>query len=64
MTTTTTPTTTALSPSEAAGQATAAILRDTLHGTARGIVVDSPPAPESPPSWCAPRSNSRTRAAR
>ncbi|MEB8337300.1 AAA domain-containing protein [Streptomyces endophyticus] len=39
----TTTTTTALSPSDAAGQATAAILRDTLHGTARGIVVDSPP---------------------
>lgn len=30
-------------PGAAAGRATAAILDDTLHGTARGIVVDSPP---------------------
>ena len=30
-------------PGAAAGRATAAILHDTLHGTARGIVVDSPP---------------------
>ncbi|MFB6670911.1 AAA domain-containing protein, partial [Streptomyces sp. NPDC056390] len=30
-------------PGAAAGRATDAILRDTLHGTARGTVVDSPP---------------------
>ncbi|GHA70356.1 AAA domain-containing protein [Streptomyces termitum] len=30
-------------PSSAAAEATAAILADTLHGTARGVVVDSPP---------------------
>lgn len=30
-------------PGEAAARATAAILRDTLHGTHRGVVVDSPP---------------------
>lgn len=30
-------------PGAEAGRATAAILRDTLHGTARGVVVDSPP---------------------
>lgn len=30
-------------PGAAAGRATAAILHDTLHGTARGTVVDSPP---------------------
>ncbi|QES10589.1 helicase [Streptomyces venezuelae] len=30
-------------PSAAAGKATADILADTLHGTARGVVVDSPP---------------------
>lgn len=30
-------------PGAAAGRATTAILDDTLHGTARGIVVDSPP---------------------
>jgi hypothetical protein len=30
-------------PGAAAGRATDAILHDTLHGTARGIVVDSPP---------------------
>ncbi|SHI21964.1 AAA domain-containing protein [Streptomyces sp. 3214.6] len=30
-------------PGAAAGRATDAILRDTLHGTARGVVVDSPP---------------------
>ncbi|MEU8484242.1 AAA family ATPase [Streptomyces sp. NPDC048641] len=30
-------------PGAAAGRATEAILRDTLHGTARGTVVDSPP---------------------
>ncbi|MFH8733039.1 MULTISPECIES: AAA domain-containing protein [unclassified Streptomyces] len=30
-------------PGAAAGRATDGILRDTLHGTARGIVVDSPP---------------------
>ncbi|MGW6399955.1 AAA domain-containing protein [Streptomyces sp. NPDC055134] len=30
-------------PGAAAGRATDDILRDTLHGTARGIVVDSPP---------------------
>ncbi|MEU2748242.1 AAA domain-containing protein [Streptomyces collinus] len=35
--------TTVFDPSAAAGQATDAILRDTLHGTARGVVVDSPP---------------------
>ncbi|MEV5608478.1 AAA domain-containing protein [Streptomyces sp. NPDC052225] len=32
-----------LAPSAAAGRATDAILHDTLHGTARGVVVDSPP---------------------
>ncbi|MFI7382934.1 AAA domain-containing protein [Streptomyces sp. NPDC049813] len=32
-----------LSPSAAATRATDAILRDTLHGDARGVVVDSPP---------------------
>jgi len=30
-------------PGAAAGRATDAILRDTLHGEARGVVVDSPP---------------------
>lgn len=30
-------------PGQAADRATAAILHDTLHGTARGVVVDSPP---------------------
>jgi hypothetical protein len=35
--------TTVFDPSAAAAQATHAILRDTLHGTARGVVVDSPP---------------------
>ena len=30
-------------PARAAGSATAAILESTLHGTARGVVVDSPP---------------------
>ncbi|MFI5798912.1 AAA domain-containing protein [Streptomyces sp. NPDC051677] len=30
-------------PGAAAGRATDAILRDTLHGAARGVVVDSPP---------------------
>ncbi|AWZ08764.1 MULTISPECIES: AAA domain-containing protein [unclassified Streptomyces] len=30
-------------PGTAADRATAAILHDTLHGTARGVVVDSPP---------------------
>ncbi|MFK4149431.1 AAA domain-containing protein [Streptomyces sp. NPDC004065] len=30
-------------PSSAAARATEAILRDTLHGTHRGVVVDSPP---------------------
>ncbi|MFF5967245.1 AAA family ATPase [Streptomyces collinus] len=35
--------TTVFDPSAAAAQATDAILRDTLHGTARGVVVDSPP---------------------
>ncbi|MDV9193324.1 AAA family ATPase [Streptomyces sp. SR27] len=30
-------------PSAEAGRATAGILADTLHGTARGVVVDSPP---------------------
>ncbi|MFF3893236.1 AAA family ATPase [Streptomyces sp. NPDC001812] len=30
-------------PGAAAARATDAILRDTLHGTARGVVVDSPP---------------------
>ncbi|MEU4151275.1 AAA family ATPase [Streptomyces sp. NPDC026659] len=30
-------------PGTAAGRATDAILRDTLHGTERGVVVDSPP---------------------
>ncbi|MEV5936349.1 AAA domain-containing protein [Streptomyces sp. NPDC052079] len=34
---------TALHPGAAAGRATDAILHDTLHGTARGVVVDSPP---------------------
>ncbi|MFJ9742735.1 AAA domain-containing protein [Streptomyces sp. NPDC101166] len=34
---------TALDPGTAAARATDAILRDTLHGTARGVVVDSPP---------------------
>ena len=32
-----------LDPGAAAGRATDAILRDTLHGDARGVVVDSPP---------------------
>ncbi|WP_338696811.1 AAA domain-containing protein [Streptomyces sp. Q6] len=36
-------TTDELAPSAAAGRATDAILHDTLHGTARGVVVDSPP---------------------
>ncbi|EGX57863.1 hypothetical protein SZN_20707 [Streptomyces zinciresistens K42] len=35
--------TTVFDPGAAAAGATAAILRDTLHGTARGVVVDSPP---------------------
>ncbi|GAB2845526.1 AAA family ATPase [Streptomyces deserti] len=35
--------TTVFAPSAAAAEATDAILRDTLHGTARGVVVDSPP---------------------
>ncbi|MFC7920669.1 AAA domain-containing protein [Streptomyces cinereoruber] len=34
---------TVFDPSAEAGRATAAILADTLHGTARGVVVDSPP---------------------
>ncbi|MFE0456419.1 AAA domain-containing protein [Streptomyces sp. NPDC058914] len=33
----------AIDPGTAAGRATDAILRDTLHGVARGVVVDSPP---------------------
>lgn len=33
----------AVDPGTAATRATDAILRDTLHGTARGVVVDSPP---------------------
>ncbi|MHB9861505.1 AAA domain-containing protein [Streptomyces sp. YIM S03343] len=33
----------ALDPGAAAARATAGILRDTLHGSARGVVVDSPP---------------------
>ncbi|MEV6245486.1 AAA family ATPase [Streptomyces sp. NPDC051742] len=33
----------AFDPSAEAGRATAAILADTLHGTSRGVVVDSPP---------------------
>lgn len=43
MTDTTTAPVIDLSPSAAAGRATDAILRDTLHGDARGVVVDSPP---------------------
>jgi len=35
--------TTVLDPGAAATEATDAILRDTLHGTHRGVVVDSPP---------------------
>ncbi|MEU1851762.1 AAA domain-containing protein [Streptomyces sp. NPDC019990] len=35
--------TTVFDPSAAAAQATDAILHDTLHGAARGVVVDSPP---------------------
>ncbi|MFF8671940.1 AAA domain-containing protein [Streptomyces sp. NPDC015242] len=35
--------TTVFDPSAAAAEATDAILHDTLHGTARGVVVDSPP---------------------
>ncbi|MDN0197031.1 AAA domain-containing protein [Streptomyces sp. S.PNR 29] len=35
--------TTVFDPSAAAAQATDAILHDTLHGTRRGVVVDSPP---------------------
>jgi hypothetical protein len=35
--------TTVLDPGAAAAEATDAILRDTLHGTHRGVVVDSPP---------------------
>lgn len=38
-----TPTEALLDPGAAAGRATDAILRDTLHGDARGVVVDSPP---------------------
>ncbi|MFJ4867105.1 AAA domain-containing protein [Streptomyces sp. NPDC088757] len=34
---------TVFDPSAEAGRATAAILADTLHGTSRGVVVDSPP---------------------
>ncbi|RSN00025.1 AAA domain-containing protein, partial [Streptomyces sp. WAC 01420] len=34
---------TAPHPAAAAARATDAILHDTLHGTARGVVVDSPP---------------------
>ena len=34
---------TAFDPGTAAGRATDAILHDTLHGTHRGVVVDSPP---------------------
>lgn len=33
----------AFDPGKAAAEATAAILHSTLHGTARGVVVDSPP---------------------
>ncbi|MFY1678586.1 AAA domain-containing protein [Streptomyces sp. WMMC905] len=33
----------AVDPGAEAARATAAILRDTLHGSARGVVVDSPP---------------------
>ncbi|MGW5656607.1 AAA family ATPase [Streptomyces humi] len=36
-------TTTAFDPGAEAARATAAILHDTLHGTDRGVVVDSPP---------------------
>ncbi|GGU73665.1 helicase [Streptomyces filipinensis] len=36
-------TTVDLDPGAAAARATEAILHDTLHGTARGVVVDSPP---------------------
>ena len=36
-------TTTAFDPGALAAEATDAILRDTLHGTHRGVVVDSPP---------------------
>ncbi|GAB1335797.1 AAA family ATPase [Streptomyces sp. E-15] len=36
-------TTVGFDPAAAAARATDAILRDTLHGTARGVVVDSPP---------------------
>ncbi|PRH77246.1 helicase [Streptomyces solincola] len=43
MTTTPAPAAAAFDPGAAAAEATAAILRDTLHGTARGVVVDSPP---------------------
>lgn len=35
--------TAAFDPGALAGEATDAILRDTLHGTHRGVVVDSPP---------------------
>lgn len=40
-------------PGAAAAEATAAILHDTLHGTERGVVVDSPPGAASPRSWSA-----------
>lgn len=45
---------TAFDPGAAAAEATAAILRDTLHGSERGVVVDSPPGAASPRSWCGP----------
>ncbi|MCK8676586.1 AAA domain-containing protein [Streptomyces lichenis] len=43
MTTTPAPATGVFDPGAAAAEATARILRDTLDGTARGVVVDSPP---------------------
>lgn len=51
-------------PGAAATEATDAILHDTLHGTARGVVVDSRRAPESPRSSSARPSNSPTPGAR
>ncbi len=55
---------TAFDPGSAAARATDAILHDTLHGSARGVVVDSRPAPASPRWWCARRWSWPRRAAR
>ena len=57
-------TTTAFDPGALAAEATDAILRDTLHGTHRGVVVDSRRVPESPRSSSVRPSNWPRRDAR